>query len=294
MKLYKEVDTEPERLDIFIAQNCEDRFSRSSIAKLIKQGRVTLNDKPVSLKSTKVESGDTVNVDYEDPVADDSLEVLYEDDDLVVVNKPAGMLSHSKGPITHEVSVADWLQPKTSGLDRQRSGIAHRLDRATSGVMILAKNADTKSWLMKQFSDRNVDKKYLAVIEGVPESKKFIVDMPIGRNPRKLTTFYVTDSGRPSQTGVEVLDSNGKESLVLLSPKTGRTHQLRVHMWANGWPILGDPFYKEDFKEGEDLLLHAYSLSIQIGPNDWKDFSAPLPAHFESKLKELGLEFTDI
>lgn len=294
MKIVKvideDVESKPERLDIFVAQSCEGKFSRSSVGKLISQGRVKLNGQVAESKAAKVIGGDVVEVDYEDPVASEDLKVLFENDDEIVISKPAGMLSHAKGPISGEVSVADWLQPKTTDLDAQRSGIVHRLDRATSGVMILAKNPESKSWLMRQFSDRNVHKKYLAIIEGIPESKKFKIDMPIGRNPKKLTTFYVTDSGREAQTEVEVLDSNGQQSLVLLTPKTGRTHQLRVHMWANGWPILGDPFYNEDFKDGEELMLHALSLTIQNYAKEWQDFVAPPPAHFLDMLAELKLK----
>ncbi len=305
MRIVKEIGTDLERLDTFIAQNCEGKFSRSSVGKLIGQGRVKLNGQVVSSKSIKIKEEDVIEIDYEEPQANGDLIILYESDDEIVISKPAGMLSHAKGPISGEVSVSDWLHPRTTDLDLARSGIVHRLDRATSGVMILAKNPESKSWLMKQFSDRNVHKKYLAIIEGAPEilrqaqdessSEKirFKIDMPIGRNPKKLTTFYVTDSGRQAQTEVEVLDSNGKESLVLLSPKTGRTHQLRVHMWANGWPILGDPFYNPGFKDGQELMLHALSLVIQDTGKEWKEFSAPLPDYFLEKLEELGLKYTE-
>ncbi len=300
MKIVVDESSVGKRLDIFVANNCEGKFSRSSIEKLIRQKQVKLNGQVVSSKSIKLNEGDEVEVNYEEPKVSDNLKILYETEDEIVIFKPAGMLSHAKGPISSEVSVADWLQPKTSDLDAQRSGIVHRLDRATSGVMVLAKNSKSKSWLMKQFSDRNVHKKYLAVVEGVLENTltpalslqgrgSFVIDMPIGRNPKKLTTFYVTDSGRPAQTEVEVLDSNGKQSLVLLTPKTGRTHQLRVHMWANGWPILGDPFYNESFQDGQELMLHALSLTIQMGDKEWREFSAPPPDYFMLKLKELGL-----
>ncbi|MDQ5913652.1 MAG: rRNA synthase [Patescibacteria group bacterium] len=299
MKIVKEIatefdteaDTKLERLDTFIAQNCEGKFSRSSIGKLISQGRVKLNGEVVSSKSIKVKPGDVMEVDYEDPLPSEDLKILFESDNEIVISKPAGMLSHAKGPISGEVSVADWLYPRTTDLDAQRSGIVHRLDRATSGVMILAKNPKVKSWLMKQFSDRNVHKKYLAIINGKPDLEKFKVDMPIGRNPKKLTTFYVTDSGREAQTEVEVLSTNGEQSLVLLTPKTGRTHQLRVHMWANGWPILGDPFYNSDFKDGEDLMLHALSLTIQDSNKEWRDFEAPVPDYFLDELSRLGLKY---
>ncbi len=290
MKIIVDEDSIGKRLDVLVAEKSDGKFSRSSVAKLIKLGKVTLNGEANPLKSSKLNEGDKIVLEYEEPQASEDLKVLFESEDEIVVFKPAGMLSHAKGPISGEVSVADWLQPKTSDLDEQRSGIVHRLDRATSGVMILAKNAKNKSWLMKQFSDRNVHKKYLAIIDGNPENDKFVVDMPIGRNPRKLTTFYVTDSGRSAQTEVEVLDRNGEQSVVLLTPKTGRTHQLRVHMWANGWPILGDPFYNETFKDGEELMLHASSLTIQTSGREWQEFVAEPPKYFLAKLKELSLK----
>lgn len=311
MKTVVDENSVGKRLDVFVANNCEGKFSRSSIEKLIKQKYVKLNGQIIGSKSIKLSEGDEVEIDWEDPKVNEDLKILHETDDEIVIFKPAGMLSHAKGPISGEVSVADWLQPKVKGLDAQRSGIVHRLDRATSGVMIVAKNPKAKSWLMKQFSERNVHKKYLAVIDGVPENSfipeilnqvqdetsarpRFMIDMPIGRNPKKLTTFYVTDSGRPAQTEVEVLSSNGKESLVLLTPKTGRTHQLRVHCWANGWPILGDPFYNEKFKDGEELMLHALSLNIQTNDKEWREFKAEIPDYFGLKLKELGLELVDL
>lgn len=311
MKIVVDESSAGKRLDVFVAENSEGRFSRSSIAKLMVLGNIKLNGEVVKSKSFKLSEGDEVELDYEEPKVDEDLKVLFESDDEVVIFKPAGMLSHAKGPISGEVSVADWLRDKTFGLDdsdpssssgtSRRSGIVHRLDRATSGVMILARNPKSKSWLMKQFSDRNVHKKYLAVIDGVPDSTltpalslqgrgSFVIDMPIGRNPKKLTTFYVTDSGRPAQTEVEVLDTNGKQSLVLLTPKTGRTHQLRVHCWANGWPILGDPFYNEKFRDGEELMLHALSLTIQTSNREWQEFEAEPPEYFLAKLKELGLK----
>jgi len=290
------------RLDYLIAENSDGQFTRSTASKLIEQGRVVVNGEIEKQKSRKLRPGDEVEVNYSVPELSSEVEVIFETDNELVINKPAGMLSHSKGKLVEEISVAHWLLPKTTDLDEQRSGIVHRLDRATSGVMICAKNPKSKNWLMKQFSDRNVHKKYLAIIDGVPadtlnstlspqEQRRFVIDMPIGRNPKKLTTFYVTDSGRPAQTEVEILSSNGKQSLVLLTPKTGRTHQLRVHMWANGWPILGDPFYNSEFRDGEELMLHALSLTIQTCDKEWRDFSAPLPDHFVHKLKELGLKY---
>jgi 23S rRNA pseudouridine1911/1915/1917 synthase len=291
MKFVYGEDEPAGRLDYLVAENSDGQFTRSTVGKLIGQGKVLVNGEVEKQKSRKLKPGDEIEVNYFPLELSSEVEVLFETDNEIVINKPAGMLSHAKGKLVEEISVAHWLYPKTSDLDEQRSGIVHRLDRATSGVMICAKNPEAKSWLMKQFSNRNVHKKYLAIIEGAPELDKFKIDMPIGRNPKKLTTFYVTDSGRSAETEVEVLSTNGEQSLVLLTPKTGRTHQLRVHMWANGWPIVGDPFYNPEFRQGEELMLHAFSLTIQTFDRKWKDFSAPLPDYIKYKLKELSLKY---
>lgn len=289
------------RLDKLLAQKMAKQLSRASVIKLIERGRVTHNGALVSSKSIKVKSKDTIKVDYQPLTIEsgspetDAIEIIHQDDNQIVINKPAGVLSHAKGALPQELSVADWLQPHTTDLESGRSGIVHRLDRATSGAMILAKNPKSKSWLMKQFSDRSVHKKYLAIIEGDPndipdlvKNNAFQIDLPIERNPKKPTTFHVAKNGRPSQTIVQILYTDGQHSLVLLQPKTGRTHQLRVHMASNGWPIVGDPFYNPNFKNGQKLMLHAFSLTIQILTSgsvdnftkEWQHFSAMPSEHF--------------
>jgi 23S rRNA pseudouridine1911/1915/1917 synthase len=277
------------RIDAALAELSGGALTRSMAVRLIGMGRVKLNGKQIKHKSYKVKEDDRLEVDWDmNAGADLDIEVVFEDEDLIVINKPAGILSHAKGKLAEELSVADWATPRVVDIETERSGIVHRLDRATSGVMVVAKNVASKSWLMKQFSDRNVHKKYLAIIKGLPEHKKFKVDMPIGRNIKRPTTFFVNENGKPAQTEVEVLETSGEHSLVLLSPKTGRTHQLRVHMWSNGWPIEGDAFYNENFKEGQSLMLHALSLTIQIKKDQWKEFRVDVPAEFKAKLKELG------
>ncbi len=292
------------RADFTLAKLSANILTRSMAIKLIDQDRVMLGGQKLTSKSTKLKAGDLLSVDYNPNLSakNEEIEVIFEDDDLMVINKPAGILSHAKGKLDQESTVADWAQPHTTNLPPERSGIVHRLDRATSGVMILAKNPTSKSWLMKQFADRNVHKKYLAIISGAPEDLKFNIDLPIARNAKKPTTFHINANGKEAQTEVEVLASVNQGtksalSLVLLSPHTGRTHQLRVHMWANGWPIVGDPFYGSEPNPTKtnsnpaqpNLMLHALSLEIQTSPNAWQTFVAQPPKKFMLKLKEVGL-----
>jgi 23S rRNA pseudouridine1911/1915/1917 synthase len=207
------------------------------------------------------------------------LPVIYQDDNVVVIDKPAGILSHSKGAMNDEFTVAEFLRPLTSyHSDPNRPGIIHRLDRDTSGVMIGVRNDQTASLLQRQFSDRKVKKTYYAVVDGVPKQDEAVIDLPIARHPTAPSTFRVNASGKSAQTTYKVLKSDGKRSLIELKPYTGRTHQLRVHMAYLGTPIHGDKVYG---KQADRLYLHAASLEITIPKGDRKVFESPVPPEFE-------------
>ena len=166
--------------------------------------------------------------------------------------------------------------------------IDHRLDRDTSGVVILAKDSDTQTMLRRQFQERKTHKTYVAVLDGVPKLPAAMLDLPISRNLKIPTTFQVDQNGKPSQTAYRVLESTNGKSLVELKPTTGRTHQLRVHMKHLGTPILGDVVYGEK-KTAPRLMLHARELEITIpgeNGNIRKVFSAPVPEEFESVLRQ--------
>ena len=237
-----------------------------------------------SPKQDVTESDDiALNVPNETDFSEYELPVLYMDDNVVVINKPVGVLTHSKGALNDEFTVADFFRRFTSvGLDTNRPGIVHRLDRDTSGVMIGARNEQTATLLQKQFADRKTKKTYIAVIDGHLKNHSAKIDLPIGRNPSAPSTFRVDAKGKPAVTNYTVLNTNDKLSLVELRPVTGRTHQLRVHLQYLGAPIHGDRVYG---KAADRLYLHAQKLEITIPMSDRKVFEAPVPADFAAKFE---------
>lgn len=273
------------RLDVFVASKIEDA-SRSFVSTLCDQGKVSVNGTVIYKTSSKVHDGDVVRVDYEASTAldvpDIDLQILYEDDDCLVVVKPAGVLTHSKGVFNPEATVSTFIRSKTTGMNDNRGGIVHRLDRVTSGLLICAKNEAALNWLQEQFAERKVKKIYMAVISGTPDSPEAIIEMPIERNPKKPQTFRVGPNGKKAKTQYKVLDSNDTYSLVELLPTTGRTHQLRVHMAQIGHPIVGDTLYGGD--AADRTYLHALSLELTLPNKKHKKFSTAMPAEFKSML----------
>ncbi|HSX31395.1 MAG TPA: RluA family pseudouridine synthase [Candidatus Saccharimonadales bacterium] len=273
-------------------------LSRGFAARLVEDGKVTVNGAVQTKAGYKLRDGDKVMVDYDirelEQVPDINLPVLYEDDDCVVINKPVGVLAHSKGVFNPEATVASWLREriadhknanlKDSPLINNRAGIVHRLDRATSGVMICAKTPDALSWLQKQFATRNVQKTYAAVVKGALSPAEAIVDMPIERNPKAPATFRVGMQGKSAKTAYKTLATNDKYSLVELKPETGRTHQLRVHLNHLGHPIVGDTLYGGE--PADRLYLHAERLELTIlAGHERKVFTAPVPPEFSERVE---------
>lgn len=272
------------RLDQYVADQ-HPGLSRSYVAKLIDDGQVLVNKAP-GKRGYRLRSGDKIKMNFDisklEQIEDIDLPILYEDDDVLVVNKPAGVISHSRGKYWNEPSVASFVRQKT-GQDGDRAGIVHRLDRATSGVMICAKNAPALTFLQKQFSQRKVKKTYLAIVEGKPARKEAVIDMPIGRNPKAPATFKADIGGKPAQTSYKVVGTADGCSLLELTPLTGRTHQLRVHLKQIGHPIVGDTLYGG--KPAERLLLHARSLTITLPYMTRHTFEAPTPAIFKEVMR---------
>ncbi|HET6863725.1 MAG TPA: RluA family pseudouridine synthase [Candidatus Saccharimonadales bacterium] len=273
------------RADVFMAKYYPE-FSRSSLDGLFDGGLVILNSKPVK-NAYKIRQGDTFNVNddilFVQPEAIE-LPVIYENDDVVVIDKPAGTLTHAKGALNNEATVASFIQPK---LDKDmpksnRAGIVHRLDRMTSGVIITAKNAAALKWLQKQFSSRKTKKNYAAIVEGELEPPEAVINAPIARNPRNPQTFAVYPSGKPAQTeykATKVFSKNGDMYTLLdLKPLTGRTHQLRVHLAYIKHPIVGDAVYG---RAAEHLYLHAKKLELTLPNGERKVFSSTEPAYFK-------------
>lgn len=271
------------RLDAYLAQYFPEH-SRSAWQKYILAGKVKVNNIVITKNDYSLDEDDAVTVDTKpnEVLVDIDLPVIYEDDNVVVINKPVGVLSHAKGGIIDEQTVADFFSSRTSfGIDTNRPGIVHRLDRATSGVMIGAKNAETASLLQKQFSERKAKKTYIAIVVGTPDPVKAKLELPIERNPRHPSQFRVGTNGKSATTVYEVLKSNKKLSLLQLTPETGRTHQLRVHMDYIKHPIVGDIVYG---KADDRMYLHASSLEMTIPDGQRRVFTAPLPPEFEAKM----------
>lgn len=270
------------RLDQEVVRRYGD-YSRSTVQKYIKAGYVSVNGHPaVSAKQEVTENDDIALIP---PVPTDTSErelpIVYIDDNVIVVNKPAGILTHSKGALNDEFTVADFFRRYTSNaLDTNRPGVVHRLDRDTSGIIIGARNDEAAALLKKQFADRTTKKQYTAVVDGTPKLDKAIIDLPIGRSPSAPSTFRVDSKGKPALTAYEVLGTNGKQSLVELRPKTGRTHQLRVHMQYINAPIAGDRVYG-NAKSAPRLCLHAHSLELTIPGSERKVFTAEAPKSFK-------------
>lgn len=268
------------RLDVAVAERLPE-FSRAFIGKLIEQGEVLVNTQP-SKPGYKLRPADKIEIaanlrrlQREPSIV---LPVIYEDDDCIVINKPAGVLSHSKGMFNPEGTVASFIRSRVRGMDGERVGIVHRLDRQTSGVMIAAKHPAALSWLQSQFAKRHVKKRYVAVVSGNVKLDEAVIDMPIERSPKQPKTFRAAATGKPAITTYRVLRRFDGSTLLELLPQTGRTHQLRVHLKQIGHPIIGDTVYGG--KPALRMLLHAETLELTLPSRIHKTFKAPLPAEF--------------
>ena len=277
-------DERPEkfRLDHLLVEKYPN-YNRSSLQTFIKSGFVTVDGKVAKKPNEKYEKSASLELSVPEksiPEQFKSPKILYEDENVKVLDKPAGLLSMSKGEYCPEPTLEDF------GL------LVHRLDRDTSGVVILAKNPETQKLLRRQFQDRKTHKTYLAVVVGHPKLPEAKIDLPIARNLKHPTTFQVDPNGKPSTTFYKVLGQNEKYSLLELKPVTGRTHQLRVHLKYLGTPILGDSVYgvkstenpknrsADETSEKTRLFLHAKSLEITIPTVKRTTFSSETPPEF--------------
>lgn len=262
-----EAPEEKVRLDILMKEIYKS-YNRSTLQKFIENGFVAVDGELVKKANTRFPRGVKLSLKVPEIMkyADAKPEIIYEDGNVLVVNKPAGLLSEAKGEYCPEKTLADF------------GFIAHRLDRDTSGVMILAKSEEVQKFLKKQFQDRKVHKTYFAVISGRPKLDAARIDLPLMRDMKRPTTFRVDPNGKAAETYYKVLKTDEEHTLVELKPTTGRTHQLRVHMKYLGHPILGDPVYGEE--KAERLYLHAGELEITLPGGVRKVFKVPMPAEF--------------
>lgn len=269
------------RLDIYLSTKFDTTISRSLWQKYIKAGYVSVNSKVATTPKFEVDETDEIALNLpEKEQVDVDLPILYEDDDVIVVNKPSGLLTHAKGGLSDEPTVAEIIRPKTSfATDTDRPGIVHRLDRDTSGLLIIAKNPESAAHLQRQFAERTAKKTYIAITDGKPKLNAAKIDLPIGRNPSAPSTFRIDPNGKPAQTTYHVLAENDAQSLVELKPTTGRTHQLRVHLAHLNAPILGDRVYGKS--SDCRMMLHAQKLEITLPSGERKVFEAAVSDEFK-------------
>jgi 23S rRNA pseudouridine1911/1915/1917 synthase len=285
------------RIDTWLTNRLPE-FSRARLQKLITQGHVLVNDRPIA-KKQKLQIADRVTLTVPPPVSLDlipehiPLDILYEDDQLIVINKPAGMVvhpapGHSSGTLVHAL-LAYCPLAEIGGV--HRPGIVHRLDRDTSGAIVVAKTDFAHQSLQGQIQAKTARREYLGVVVGSPREDMGLVDMPIGRHPvdrQKQTIVEIEDGGRSAQTYWEVLERIGNFTLIKFRLGTGRTHQIRVHSNRMGYPIVGDPVYGCGRGVKVKLpgqALHAWQLElIQPVTGETIKVEAPLPLHFEKLL----------
>lgn len=281
--------SDKKRLDVVLAEKYPES-SRSTWQKHIKAGHISVNGSVQASPKFDVSSSDKIELNVPDATdfSGEELPVIHMDDNVVVIDKPIGILAHSKGELNDEFTVASFFaRYSTADSDTNRPGIVHRLDRDTSGVMIGARTPESALLLKKQFSQRTVKKTYIALVSGQPAHNKATIDIPIARNPSAPSTFKPDVKGKSAITHYEMLATDGVHSLLLLKPVTGRTHQLRVHLKYLGTPIVGDRVYGSE--KADRLYLHAKSLEITIPVSDRRVFEASVPPEFTKEFPDVQL-----
>jgi len=296
---------EADRLDKFLALNID--ASRNQIEQLIKKGFVTVDGKKSTKTGLKLKENQEINVDFPEtqinPIKDEefvnaSLEgkdvkIIYEDEDILVINKPCNLTVHD-APSVKDATLVDWLKQKNISLStisgEERHGIVHRLDKGTSGVMVVAKNNKSHEKLSEQLQDKTMGRYYLALID-LPLKDDIIIDKPIARNPNNRLKMSIQENGRNAKSAFIKLNTSNNEKFELIGAKlfTGRTHQIRVHLNSINRHILGDNLYdfKGELNKINRFYLHAYNLYL-IHPttNKQMNFQADLPDDINNFLEK--------
>ncbi|GAB4486000.1 MAG: RluA family pseudouridine synthase [Anaerolineales bacterium] len=291
---------EGERLDKFLV-TCLPEFSRARLQGLIAGGFVLVDGVPAQKGGARLEGGEQISVRIPPnaPVGLQAesipLQIIFENEALLVINKPAGMVvhpaaGHASGTLVNAVLAHD---PELEGIGgEERPGIVHRLDKDTSGLIVIAKNEAAMRWLTAQFKDRLVEKTYLALVDGAPPTPTGRVEAPIGRDPhnRKNMAVVRAEKGREAISEYKTLENFPRHTLLEFHPRTGRTHQIRVHCAFLGCPIVGDTAYGHR-KLSLPLtrqFLHAWRLKISLpGEATPRTFEAPLPPDLQEILRQL-------
>jgi 23S rRNA pseudouridine1911/1915/1917 synthase len=299
-KTFKVTGDQTGRLDKYLVNLLPDH-SRARLQGLIKDGQVEIDGQPVTKTGFQVEAGMTVQITIPAPVPSElvpekiPLDIVFENEDLIIVNKPAGMVvhpgaGHYSGTLVHAALAAI---PDLEGIGgEERPGIVHRLDKETSGLIILAKNERSHRWLQDQFRLREVKKVYLALVDGKPPTPTGRIEAEIERDPshRKQMAVVSDGRGRKAVTEYKTLEQFEHHTLVEAHPLTGRTHQIRLHLAFLGCPIVGDTVYgkRTSTIEMNRHFLHAAKISIVLpGEKEIRSFEAPLPVELQEVLEKL-------
>ncbi len=296
-------DAPKQRLDLFLLAHL-GRMSRAQAQKLIRAGRVLVDGK-TQKAGFRFKGGERVLISLPEleevsiEPEDIALDIVYEDDCLVVINKAAGMVAHPgagnrRGTLVNALlarypELAAMMDDAETG---ERLGIAHRLDRGTSGLLAAARDKNSLLALMRQFQDRSVDKRYLALLEKAPKSHTGLIDAPIARDPRQRQRMSVQRRGKPAQTEFELLDDDfqGGRALVKLKLLTGRSHQIRVHMAFIGCPVVGDAVYgfRKQRVKLKRQFLHASELAFaHPRTGERMRFESELPLGLQDVMRKL-------
>jgi len=288
-------DKEGARLDKYVGEKCPE-LSRTQAQKLIAEGCIQVNDH-LAKASLKLNIGDRLTVTIPptpSPLLPEAipLNIIYEDDDLLVINKPAGLTIHpAPGHPGHTLVNAILSRfpdlPDTG--DSLRPGIVHRLDKDTSGVMVVAKNSAAQLNSINQFKTHSVAKAYLVLVKGHLTPEDGVIEAPIGRDPRNRKRMAVVAEGKDARTGYHVIKYMGNYTLLEVRPETGRTHQIRVHLSAIGYPVVGDKTYGVKSAFLSRQFIHACRLGFQLpSTGEYVEFTSELLPDLEQALKDIA------
>ena len=284
------------RLDKYVGEKCLE-LSRTYAQKLIGDGFITVNDRVVKA-GHKLNPGDRVNIVIPPPPPSPllpeaiPLNIVYEDNDLLVIDKPAGLAIHpAPGHPSHTLvnAILSYLPDLPDTGDLLRPGIVHRLDKDTSGVMLVAKNRVAQANLVNQFKARSVVKAYLVLVKGHLTPERGVIEAPIGRDPANRKRMAVVTEGREARTEYQVIKYIGNYTLLEVRPETGRTHQIRVHLLAIGYPVAGDAVYGVKSAYLSRQFVHACRLGFKLpSTGEYVEFTSELPPDLEQALKDIG------
>ena len=290
------VDKQGVRLDRYVSEQCPE-LSRTYAQRLIADGYITVNDRQAKA-SLKLSIGDRLRVAIPptapSPLSAEAipLNIIYEDDDLLVIDKPAGLAVHpAPGHPGHTLvnAILSHFPRLADVSDSLRPGVVHRLDKDTSGVMLVAKNRTAQQNLSDQFKAHSVGKAYLVLVKGRLTPEQGVIEAPMGRDPRNRKRMAVVTEGREARTEYQVIRYMGNYTLLEVMPETGRTHQIRVHLSAIGYPVVGDKVYGVKSPHLSRQFVHASRLGFKLpSTGEYVEFTSELPPDLEQALKDIA------